>query len=225
VLIIIVLTFVFSPFCAAFAVVSFVWQHFCCYSLYFLFYTKKHLIMKRVLLAIFGLAIIGLSSCKKNLETPVAPEPAANTGPATEAPVVYYDFVISAKTGCAGAVLTINDCGNGSYTPWSSTTSCSGTNNFNGTVFGSGNPLLLTNPPTFINIGATYLIFNNSTTATRDVLSVIFKPGYTAAHKPTITYNVTTRKFTIVNAGNPAFVTVTKFSYTGLIAPGVIEFC
>jgi hypothetical protein len=190
-----------------------------------IFHTKKHLIMKRIILAMFGLATISFISCKKNTEMPAAAESAVNAGPAAEAPAAYYDFVIGVKTGCAGTVLTINDCGNGSYTPWNSTTNCSGANNFNGTVIGSGNPLLLTQPATFTNIGATYLIFNNNTTATRDVLSVIFKPGYNASHKPTITYNASTRIFTIVNAGNPAYVTVTKFSYTGLIAPGVIEFC
>jgi hypothetical protein len=190
-----------------------------------IFHTKNILIMKRIILAMFGLAIISFISCRKNIETPAAAESAVNSGPAAEAPAVYYDFVIGVNTGCTGAVLTINDCGNGSYTPWSSTKNCTGANNFNGTVIGSGNPLLLTQPATFINLGATYLIFNNNTTATRDVLSVIFKPGYNASHKPTITYNASTRKFTIVNAGNPTYVTVTKFSYTGLIAPGVIEFC
>ncbi len=181
--------------------------------------------MKRIILAMFGLATIGFISCSKNTEAPAATEQAAKQQATIEAPAPYYDFVIGVKTGCAGTVLTINDCGNGSYTPWNSTINCTGANNFNGTVFGSGNPLLINNPPTFINLGATYLIFNNNTTATRDVLSVIFKPGYNASHKPTITYNASTRKFTIVNAGNAAFVTVTKFSYTGLIAPGVIEFC
>jgi hypothetical protein len=195
----------------------------CIYNI--IFHTKKHFIMKKIILAMLGLTIVGLISCKKNIETPVAAESAVNTGLATEAAVVYYDFVIGVQTGCAGTVLTINDCGNASYTPWKSTTNCSGTNSFNGTVFGSGNPLLINNPPTFTNLGATYLIFNNNTTATRDVLSVIFKPGYNASHKPTVTYNASTRKFTIVNAGNPTYVTVTKFSYTGLIAPGVIEFC
>jgi hypothetical protein len=141
------------------------------------------------------------------------------------APLVYYDFVISSTASCSGHVLTINDCGDASYKTWNSSKNCGGTTFFNGTVAGSGNPLLLNNPPTFPNIGATYNIFNNATTATRDVLSVTFKTGYNASHKPTISYNPITRKFTIVNAGNPAFVTVTKFSYTGLIAPGVIEFC
>jgi hypothetical protein len=181
--------------------------------------------MKRVLLAMFGLAIIGLISCKKDLETPAAAESPVTRNAGTQSPAVYYDFVIGVKTGCGGTALTINDCGDASYKIWNSTTNCSGANNFNGTVFGSGNPLLLTNPPTFPNIGATYLIFNNSTTATRDVLSVTFYTGYNASHKPTITYNASTRKFTIVNAGNPAFVSVSKFSYTGIIAPGVLEFC
>jgi hypothetical protein len=181
--------------------------------------------MKRVFLAMFGLAIIGLISCKKNIEAPVATESVAAISPGVEAAAIYYDFVISAKTGCAGAVLTINNCADASYTPWNSTTSCYSSNSFNGTVIGSGNPLLLSQPATFPNLGATFLIFNNNTTATRDVLSVTFLAGYNGSHKPTITYNVTTRKFTIVNAGNPAYVTVSKFSYTGLIAPGVIEFC
>jgi hypothetical protein len=195
------------------------------YIQHIIFTPKNILIMKRIILAMFGLATIGFISCRKNIEAPAAAEQAVQQQAAAEAPAPYYDFVIGVKTGCSGAVLTINDCGNGSYTPWNSTTSCSGTNNFNGTVIGSGNPLLLTQPATFTNLGATYLIFNNNTTATRDVLSVIFKPGYNASHKPVITYNVSTRKFTIVNAGNPTYVTVTKFSYTGLIAPGVIEFC
>jgi hypothetical protein len=186
---------------------------------------QKHLIMKRIILAMLGLAIISFISCRKNIEAPATAEQVVQQQASAEAPAPYYDFVIGVKTGCTGTVLTINDCGNGSYTPWNSTTNCSGANSFNGTVIGSGNPLLINNPPTFINLGATYLIFNNNTTATRDVLSVIFKPGYNASHKPTVTYNASTRKFTIVNAGNPTYVTVTKFSYTGLIAPGVIEFC
>jgi hypothetical protein len=181
--------------------------------------------MKRIILAMFGLATISFISCRKNIEVPAAAEQVVQQQAATEAPVPYYDFVIGVKTGCAGTVLTINDCGDASYKAWNSTTSCTGANNFNGTVFGSGNPLLVNNPPTFPNLGATYNIFNNNTTATRDVLSITFHPGYNVSHKPTITYNATTRKFTIVNAGNPTYVTVTKFSYTGLIAPGVIEFC
>jgi hypothetical protein len=181
--------------------------------------------MKRIIMAMFALAAISFVSCRKNTDLPATPEQASPQQATAESATPNYDFVINVKAGCAGAALTINDCGDASYKIWNSTTNCSGANSFNGTVFGSGNPLLLTNPPTFPTLGVTYNIFDNSTTATRDVLSITFYPGYNASHKPTISYNASTRKFTIVNAGNPTYVSVTKFSYTGLIASGVIEFC
>jgi hypothetical protein len=181
--------------------------------------------MKKIMAAFLGLVVFTFSSCKKNVEAPATSGNELRQGSVIQASAIYYDFVIDVQTGCAGTVLTINDCGDASYTPWQSTTNCSGTNRFNGTVIGSGNPLLLTQPATFTNLGVTYLIFNNNTSATRDVLNVTFKPGYNASHKPSISYNATTRKFKIINAGNPAYVTVSIFSYTGIIAPGIVEFC
>jgi hypothetical protein len=192
------------------------------------FLIKKLLHMKKLLLATLALTAIFVTACRKDggsstvneTDTPQSKAAADNT-----TAKVFYDFVVTIPASCTAKTLTINDCGDASYKIWTSTANCTGGNSFNGTVFGSGNPLLLTNPPTFPNLGATYHIFDNNTSATRDVLSITFYTGYNASHKPTISYNTFTRKFTIVNAGNPAFVNVFKFSYSGVIAPGVIEFC
>jgi hypothetical protein len=178
--------------------------------------------MKKIIsMATFGLFLLTFIGCQKNREAPAKPQESVEaTGLA--APAAVYDFTVSVSNTCSKISLTINDCGNGIYKNWQSGGTCSD-NNFNGTVAGSGNPLLGTNP-TFPNIGATYLIFAN-TSATRDVLQVVFKPGYNASHAPTVTYNSSTRKFTIVSAGNPTYVSVSKFSYTGLIGIGFAEFC
>ncbi len=184
--------------------------------------------MKKHFLAILGLLILSFTACRKTADQPLA-NPDARVGQdiAADAAVkLFYDFVIKVKPFCAVHTLTINDCGNASYTPWQSTGGCLTPGNFfNGLVIGSGNPQLASTPPTFVNLGATYLIFDNSTSATRDVLSVTFYAGYNQLHKPTISYDATTRKFTISSVGNTAFVSVSKFSYTGVIAPGVTEFC
>jgi hypothetical protein len=179
--------------------------------------------MKRIIfMAIAGLSAIAFTNCRKNQALPAAPSETVETTLPTAA-AVYYDFVVGVTNTCSKVTLTINDCGNGSYKSWPSAGVCNG-NNFNGTVAGSGNPLLGTSPATFPNVGATYLIFVN-TWATRDVLQVIFKPGYNASHQPTVTYHSSTRKFTISSVGNPTYVSITKFSYTGLIGPGGVEFC
>lgn len=195
---------------------------FATHYLYLLLYHLKHFCMKKSLLASIGLLLLlFMGACKKTTT-----ESINGSGETAATEAAAYDFVISATPLCKVLTLTINDCGDGSYKPWKSTGGCtSGTNVFNGLVIGSGNPLLLTQPATFVNIGATYLIFDNSTTAVRDALSITFKPGYTAAHKPTVSYNATTRKFTITNLGNTSFVTVSKFSFSGPIGPGIAEFC
>lgn len=182
--------------------------------------------MKRMLPAFLAFAFIFSAACTKDSvnNSPAFVECGTGT---SDNPTgkIYYDFIVRASANCSGNVLTINDCGDASYKAWYSTSSCSGSTIFNGLVSGSGNPLLFSNPATFPNIGATYNIFDNSTTATRDVLSVTFHTGYNASHKPTISYNTSTRTFTISNYGNPTYITVTKFSYTGIIAPGILEFC
>jgi hypothetical protein len=202
------------------------WPLFCCkLGLQNHLLNQKQTFMKKIMPAIMAFTTLFLfSNCSREKTVTQQTDDTEIRG-AAAATKVYYDFVVSTSAGCNGHVLTINDCGDGSYKTWQSTKNCNGGNSFNGTVAGSGNPLLLTNPATFPIIGATYNIFNNFTTATRDVLSVTFKPGYNASHKPTISYNPSTRKFTVTNAGNPAFITVTVFSYTGIIAPGVLEFC
>ncbi len=181
--------------------------------------------MKKSLPAILAILFIFSISCNKDSGQTSSDNGNAPLKETPQVESIYYDFVITTTAGCKGQVLTINDCGDGSYKTWQSTKNCTGGNQFNGLVANSGNPLLASNPATFPNIGATYLIFNNATTATRDVLSVTFHTGYNASHKPTVSYNPTTRQFTITNAGNPTYVSVSKFSYTGLIQPGVIEFC
>jgi hypothetical protein len=174
--------------------------------------------MKRIIFtAIFGLSMFAFTGCRKNQEASAKPEQSVEVT-ALAAPAAVSDFVVGVSNTCSKITLTINDCGNGTYKNWQSGGSCSG-NNFNGTVAGNGSA-----NPTFPNIGATYLIFAN-TSATRDVLQVIFKPGYNASHAPNVTYNSSTRKFTIVSAGNPTYVSVSKFSYTGLIGIGFAEFC
>lgn len=177
--------------------------------------------MKKVLFAaLFGFSLFAFTACRKNTTMPVT---MANS-PTAERSAVYYDFIVGVTNTCNAVTLTVNNCGTGSYTPWQSTGTCTNGNNFNGTVAGSGNPLLLSNPATFPNIGATYHIFAN-TFAVKDVLQITFRSGYNATHKPTINYNSATRKFTVVNAGNPAYVTVNVFSYSGFIGVGFAEFC
>lgn len=178
--------------------------------------------MKKIFFAaLFACTMLLLNSCRKQAIQPVTTETEPTVAAAT---AVTYDFVVSVSNTCSKINLTVNDCGSGSYNNWQSVGNCTAGNNFNGTVAGSGNPLLGSGPATFPNVGATYLIFAN-TASTKDVLQVVFKTGYNASHAPTVTYNASTRKFTIVNAGNPTYVTVSKFSYTGLIGIGFAEFC
>jgi hypothetical protein len=184
--------------------------------------------MRKILPAFLAFVFVFSFSCSKNSNSDnpgMENTSAKEIANATPAAAVFYDFVITTNSGCNGHVLTINDCGDGSYKNWTSTKNCTTANQFNGLVAGSGNPLLSSNPATFPYIGATYIMFNNTTTAVRDALFVTFKTGYNASHKPTVSYNPTTRKFTITNAGNPSFVTVSKASFSGLIGPGYVEFC
>jgi hypothetical protein len=184
--------------------------------------------MKKAMFAFVAFVSLFAIACNKENETATdATETQSGSAPATASTesAPQYDFVIDVPQRCRPWKLTINDCGDASYKDWLSTANCNIENKFNGLVVGSGNPLMPGVAPTFPTLGVTYHIFDNSTTATRDVLSVTFRTGYNMTHKPTISYNPTTRKFTIVNAGNSTYISVFKFSHTGLIQSGVIEFC